>query len=191
MPLPKGLKTGLAARLPGSVPDYKPVEAAEQRELFRNRKLHRRVRKGVSRDTNQRSLDWLRKQGFHVETTQHTKVHLRPPRDKDHKGKFEFVGSTRVDLWGFMDIMYFSDGGPLVAVQCCPREHVKQHLDKFRSDRKTCQAIRDWLSYPGREFVIHSWDAFDVPTKAGGTKRRWEVRVTNVTLAEMAFDEPF
>lgn len=99
----------------------------------------------------------------------------------------KFAGGHRKDLFGFADALAFHPSMPVViAVQITSRPQMTPHLRKYRDDYKVRQNIMCWLAQPGRQFVMHGWRKKKLPTKAGGTKVRWECEELEITLATLA-----
>lgn len=175
--MPK-LITGVTAKLPGVPGDLKKQPAPKKRRT--------RARKGVKTESERRSIEFLRKAGWHAEICSQNKAHFRPPEVKGARPIY--MGQHTNDLFGAFDILAFrADSAEVLAVQSCRRGEIKAHIDKYREDPEVAKAIRDWLAQPGRAFVIHGWEAADRPTKDGkGTVRRWEVKEVRVVLADIS-----
>ena len=159
-----------------------------QKALFTKRPLRRRVRKGVSHDTTRRSLEWLKKNGYHAATVERMRFH---PSGANVEGRPTFFILGRTDLLGFADVLAYRDDSEVLAVQACRRDEIQSHLRRYRADDETLAAIRAWIAQPGRKLVIHAWECCErkCSTKAG-TKRRWELFqqiVTEQLMSEVKF----
>lgn len=162
-----------------------------QRNLFPKKKFtRRRALKGVDTQSRQRSMEFLRKAGYRCESVEFKKMHFAPERGRQNA--WRILGSHTNDLFGFMDLLAYAIGAPVLAVQACRRGEIKEHLDKFRGDSEVRDNIKAWLG-AGCAFVIHGWEAADRPTKDGkGTVRRWEVKEVRVRMEDLLIeDRPF
>jgi hypothetical protein len=160
-------------------------KARKPKATFRRK----RVRSGVDTESRPRSMEHLRRQGYRCEAVEFKRLHLVP--SKEHDGLFKCMGSHSNDLFGFMDLLAYRAGSPVLAVQACRRAEIKAHLDKFRADADVLASIRAWLG-AGCAFSIHGWEAADRPTKNGkGTIRRWEVFERRVTIEDLTEELPF
>lgn len=84
----------------------------------------------------QRSLGWLRKQGYLAQKVEH----------------WNAFAKRRVDLFGFADIVAVRAGEPgVTAIQVCWKD-VPAHVEKLNA----IPAVSTWLSC-GNRLVIHSW----------------------------------
>ncbi len=107
---------------------------------------------------------------------------------------------NRVDLFGLFDLLAFPevpqpwlDGHAVLGVQTTSRRQIAGHLRKYRRDPKKAKRIRDWLSHPAREFVIHGWECVEVPCTSKGTKSptkpEWHLTERWVTPEDVGDDE--
>ncbi len=136
--------------------------------------------KGKKLNAGQRSLKFLRGQGFTAEVCEKYITNVFGAAQKER-----FAGGYRKDLFGFMDILAYRDDGFTLAVQTTSRQQMTKHLRDYRRDPELCERIRNWIRGEGRGFVVHGWEPLLVPTKAGGTKVRWEVTVRAVTMLDV------
>ena len=108
-----------------------------QKALFTKRPLRRRVRKGVSHDTTRRSLEWLKKNGYHAATVERMRFH---PSGANVEGRPTFFILGRTDLLGFADVLAYRDDSEVLAVQACRRDEIQSHLRRYRADDETLAA---------------------------------------------------
>lgn len=111
----------------------------------------------------QRSLQYLRKQGYNADLVERLKI----------RGGGTFP--VRVDCFGFGDVLAFVTGTPgALLVQSTSKQQIAPHLRKYRKDARTAALIRGWLGC-GNRLVIYGWHKVALPTKAGNTIARWAV----------------
>lgn len=105
-----------------------------------------------------KTLDLLRKQGFHVWVVE------------------KYAGGIRLDAFGFMDILaYKADSRVIIAVQSTVGGHHAAHIKKYRDNPKVMAKILDWIVH--QQFWIISW------SKRGerGKRKLWTPRIEVVT----------
>jgi len=140
--------------------------------------------KGRKLKATQRSLTYLRKQGYRAEVCEQYRSRVE---GKGQQAKFK--GGFRKDLFGFMDILAYGRGPhSVLGVQATSRQQITTHLRQYRRDPKVREAILDWLTCPGRRFVILGFECVEVPKVSGdGTKAEWQCTEREVT-ADMLYD---
>ena len=106
------------------------------------------------------------------------------------QGPFLGRGGHSVDLFGFVDVVAYSDTRT-IAVQATSRAKITKHLRDYRDDPEVRAAILKWIALPGREFVIFGWGRQEIPNARGsGTHVRWHVEQRWVTAEDMK-EKPF
>lgn len=86
-------------------------------------------------------------------------------------------GGVRRDLFGFIDILVIKPDGKLLAIQATGGSG--SHAHRRRKILGECrEAAEAWLSHPGRELAIWSWN------KRGsrGQRKVWTLREETITL---------
>lgn len=105
-----------------------------------------------------RTLDWLRKRGYHVAVVE------------------KYAGGIKLDAFGFMDILAYRPDSPVnLAVQSTVGSHHAAHLRKYEKNPVVMKKIMDWIK--NHQFFIISW------RKAGprGKRKLWTPRVEEIT----------
>lgn len=99
----------------------------------------------------QRSLAWLRKQGWTVAVVEHFNPHVK----------------IRQDLWGFGDLLCFRKGDPPLIVQTTSGSNLSSRMDKIRANAVASK----WLE-AGFAVDVHGW------AKRGprGEPKKWTLR---------------
>ncbi len=159
----------------------------------------------------QRTLEWLRKEGFTAGVTERwiPRIDRRPDQDALRivdalratntdsislaaaekldalaQGPFTLPGGNRQDLFGFIDILAFQ-GDRTLAVQCTSRAMMTDHLREYRRKPEVREAILDWISFT-RQFIIFGWGRREIPNKTGpGTHNRWDHEQRVITPADL------
>ncbi len=100
-------------------------------------------------------------------------------------GPFLGHGGHSVDLFGFMDVVAYSDT-VIIAVQATSRAKIAKHLRDYRRDEEVREDILRWIAAPSRAFVIHGWARQEIPNaKGSGTHKLWRVEQRWVTAADL------
>lgn len=110
----------------------------------------------------ERTLKWLRDQGYVVEVVERWNPHSR----------------TRKDLFGFIDILGMMPGQlGLLAIQACRGSDMANRESKIRSG----EHYRDWLQ-AGNKICVVGWRQVVKRRKDGSKAKRkaWEPRVVEV-----------
>jgi hypothetical protein len=145
--------------------------------------------KGRKTKAGERSLKHLRKLGYEAAVAEKFVAKVFGSGQRA-----EFEGGFRKDLFGFMDILAYHDGGehPLtLAVQTTSRQQITAHLRAYRRDAELAARIQRWLKVPGRAMVIHGWECVAVPKKHGdGTKAEWQLTERWVTAEDLVDSIP-
>jgi hypothetical protein len=149
-------------------------------DLFPTTRTRRPPRvKGRKLKAAERSMKYLRAQAYHVDKCEQYKS-----RFGEAVKDGGFAGGFRKDLFGFMDLLCYSDA-EVLAVQTTSRQQITAHLRQYRRDPEVAAAIRDWIGVSGRRFVIHGWECVEMPTRKGGVKAVWQLTERVVTLADV------
>lgn len=120
-------------------------------------------KKGIS--PTQRSLKWLKEQGYYCDKVEQW-IQFAPGDPRK-----QFSPGQRKDLFGFIDIISITDDQTL-AVQSCGQSF-SEHLKKLQDERR--ENVLKWLSCPGRTLLLIGWRK--IKKVRGGKLKIWSPRL--------------
>jgi len=118
----------------------------------------------------QRSLDYLRKQGFIANVVEQT-IHFP---DREHPGKMKMF---KRDLFNLFDILAAAPGKGIIGVQTTSRSNQQARIQKIMGTREA----DIWLE-AGGQIHVHGWAL----AGARGKRKLWEVSVHIMGRDEVA-----
>ena len=121
----------------------------------------------------QRSLEYLRKQGYIVGIVEQT-IHFP---DKQRPGKMTMF---KRDLFNIFDLVAAGPGG-IIGVQTTSRSNQQSRIQKIQGSREADK----WLA-AGGHIHVHGWKL----AGARGKRKTWEVMVHVMGRDEVASEEP-
>ena len=116
---------------------------------------------------NEKSLTYLREDGWRVAVVEKWNYHVSPPQ--------------RLDLWNFADIIAMKAGWPVLLVQTTTKGQVAPHIRKIRGIPDAAY----WL-HCGGLLQVHGWYK---AAKPGTLREVWQVDV--VTILPSLFPKGF
>lgn len=116
----------------------------------------------------QRSLKWLRKNGFVAEVVERWNPWSR----------------TRKDLFGIVDIVAIKRGSNGVCgVQATSKDHISARVKKAQDS----EHLGTWLA-AGNSFIVHGWGKFTKRNKSGAKSKIKEWRLVERQLTKEVND---